>query len=65
MNQSKIRCEPYKINYLICVYKFCKNAKFVKLKLRKNVPVYGIHDNLVDIANSGIISVISYYLLLV
>ena len=34
MNWSKIRYEPY----LICVYKFCKNAKFTKLKLR---PVYG------------------------
>ena len=30
------------INYLICVYKFCKNAKFVKLELRENFPVYGI-----------------------
>ena len=29
------------INYLICVYKFCKNAKFAKLKLRENFPVYG------------------------
>ena len=31
------------INYLICVYKFCKNVKFTKLKLRKNFPVYGMH----------------------
>ena len=36
MNRSKIRCKPY----LICVYKFCKNAKFAKLKLCENFPVY-------------------------
>ena len=30
------------IIYLICVYKFCKNVKFAKLKLHENFPVYGI-----------------------
>ena len=34
------------INYLICVYKFCKNVKFTKLKLHENFPVYGIYGDI-------------------